>query len=1546
IHDEKEQSQIVAREAYRFVADLLADPDEQKLVFDSLMTRARFGVTVPPLVRATSMDIVTSKGRQYLQVGAARVPLRKLGEDPALDELIPPAKGLREPIGPQIGVIESLLLAWELKQPAAAVGITGTGKTMLMKVLARKLNWPVIEQNAHADMSKDDLLGAPALTKDRRVEFKKAPLNTAVDDGLLYILDEALTLDNDVREVTNPLTEGSELQIPSRPPRTISKQEWHPDFRFFMTTNGGDIRKADFSPAEASRLRIINFPEITDPKDFQAIAARDYLDASAKAAGVGAVDGKLTTAAEVKRAVDLFVALRELQRSSKKGTVSPITQRVFTSFMDVLASLRERVGFKQAVQRAAELTILSKLGPTHEKAALAAVADLVAQSPGKDDDEVAPSVPTIGDGETIFGDTHVKHGSLPALQPDNTQFPFTPARCHNLALCADALELGQGRPVSCNDDENGENVELWRQLGRLSGRPVTVVTLTKNVDIESLIEKLVPSASDGADAGAKGGFEPELQQIGEAVRQGHILVLRGCGNVPTTKLERLNSLGDGRQSLALPKSAPEVLSAHPDFRLVLMKKEGSPFDYSEAIQNRVLEPRLSTRAGGTSRLEQRAGELAGVVRERAGISSNAAMKLAAFHTYLNEVLKQGAFSSGRQVKSFLHRDAEAVAQRLAHLVNRGVGAGDDEIEVLHDLVLQVYGERFTVDGDRELLHTLAQRALGSEGGKLVMSNDAVRTPNLVRYGEWVTTADPLGVREGVPKRDDVLPPTSALGAVQQRMFAALQFGEVVHLHGDPLLTQAITASAARLLTSPVLEIDGNEGLAAAHLFGGLIQDQKTGKFERHEGAVWRAQRLGLMLVIKNASRIPDDVMLPLAEIAATKHLQRVVNGNVEHHACKFRLVLQTAATDPKPLVSDLAQLVTRVSCPQINDEPSVRQIVGHALLGVPGGPLLAGELSKLVNKVATLVHKEIITGRPELRFDAARTVEIAKAIARAVHAGASLESALADAINNQIFRPLTGLSALDKARALVSALGATLADAGTLEAEAAPAVDDVDNPAKAQLLKDYSEYSDVLTHAAVRAVVDAIKAHASSPQELRAVMRAASESRVLPQAARARLAKAAAAPGDIPVDTLATALQRMAPQVAGENDESFYEAILDFMRGARLSDVEHRTAIFGAYQSLFQLLGSPSAQAHAIELERVSERFDAANALATIETMRKKVALALDNYRGKSGEVDDHLARLFRELVETWDVVVMSPVFKEHHQLRQTIGELNQGLAKIVATLDKRGEMRGESGAAVARLVEEVRVAGAMIEGVRIAEQSAELRRDIVKSERATERIIDDLRGELLALRALDVAERRSKHLNGQHGALARLRGGDVGSLKNASAAVDPVSTRPDADLMTDARRQSLREAAPQLAARRAELLAQLQDKQKTPARGLANFFAGYAPDVARAADPSAGGRNREALAALEDTLQREGTTLVDERARALFAAAKKQELDRARKETGAQVESRVRQTASRVKNAAKDLRVDLASIARELELKDKDPALAAAVDEMRAALDDLGERA
>ena len=1671
VQDPAAQRALLGREVLRLVRDSLLDSGERATVLK--LVQKHFGKDVTPPPRPAAIErVVVKQGKEnveVLQIGAARVPIRKKGEDPELDALIPSLERVRAPVGEQLEFLESVLLALELGQPLAVVGNTGTGKTMLMRYLAHHLNLPMREQPFHADMTEEHLFGTTVVTKDGAVEFRYGMLPECIKKGMLYVGDEPTTLKNDTRESLNPVTERSEIQIAQkRPPETIKAEDWHPDFRFVVTTNGDDIREDGFSEAEASRYRLLGLRELESREDLVTIALRDHavqtadddyapparnaenrerlgaalkglvdgrsgfgrllgaavksaleggaapellqrddvpvlrLDAAlertltdalnvfsnakkdaplravlhqllevaqrpegaaarigarvqadllsadlrALAEGEAVVGGLLANPEEAEAAAELFVELRALQKKAGEPGLTPLTPRIFSTFMDLFVELRDKRGLGGAVLRAAELTLWPKLPRAERKRATALLFERFGQvnEGGK-----AIGAPHQGDRGVFFGETFVGYGEGRPWKASNERFPMTPARCKNLALVADAMEMGRGRPVSLTDDANGEAVETLREYGRLTGKQVTVVSLPPNVDLENLIEKLVVSQ----DGKAKGGFEPELQQIAQAVRDGHTLVLRGCGNVPSTKLERLNSLGDGRQGLKLPLSG-EWLSASADFRMVLMRAPDGVHRYSAALENRLLSPPLTTQEAETTQaaLENRAAELAAVVRERTGISDDAANKLGVFHTYLNELIREGKFASGRAVGAFLNRDAEAVGRRLAWLEERR--AVEDESETLLELVMEVYGERFGSEKDREQLRASAERAFGAEGGRYSFDSEVQPSPQLTRVGEWVVPRDPRGVRAGVPGPEAMLPPTEKLGQLLQRVVAAAQFDEVLHLAGNERLAKAAVDSLARLTTSTLLEVEGNEELSEAYLFGGLIQNQKTGEFEPHEGLIFQAQREGATLVIRNASTVPPDVLTKLVEIAATGHVQRVKDGKLEVQPRAFRLILQTSEGDP-PLPRELASLSTKVRCADVEAQDDLRALIAHQLAGVPGADELASALEGFSREAEALLATESQSGRQALRFDGTRALLAAENLrARVAGEGWSVEEALADVVTRLYLRPAEGLEIAGALKALVEER-LTEPLAGVLVLSAVEPVDLIANPEVGALRLDYGRVAPLFGTELLRAGADGLRAAAGAGSSAAAkdVLGALLEGGLLPEKILARAQSALEQLGNrkLGADD-AKALQELAKQFerSAAEEGPFAESSLAFVRGARVWDLEFRLGIVARYEAVFSALakaGSPLAEARLADLAGVRERFDAAEAVGGLTGARAQVVAAIERYERRQGEEDPQLRAVYKKLLSTWDLVSTAPIFRN-----QALPELGE-LERLLFQLEEAHEERGAPAVEVAGLAGAFRQASKTLEGIRIAEQSAELRRGRRRAEESVESLVVSLEGEVKEIRRLEEARRAHEKLDaGRNQIAGTLQADTFLRLDLGAESVDRPVMRGEAELQAEAARRAKEQVAVELEGRRVQAYQRLgKAVEAAAAPPAARFFENYdlaSADVglsaeAKAPKKSAGevAHARE-LAGLEAWAEARSGALEGQ----LYAELKAGEERRARELYEQRVKQRASEVAARVNRSAQELSSDLSRIGGTLGLADAAPELFAELQAAREALAEAGSNA
>ncbi len=1681
ITDPSEQRRVLGRETMRLVRGLLQAPDAAQRVFDTLIKR-HFGSDVHELSRPKGVERITVDGVEYIKIGVARYPIRKL-DNPVHQAMVPGKDRIGEPVGAQLDFLEDALLALELDQPLAIVGITGSGKTMLVRYLAHHLNQPLLEQAYHADMTEENIFGTTVLTPEGEVRFQESPLDIAAQIGAWYCGDELLTLPNQTRESLNPVTEGSQIKIPSRPSRTLRRRggppedRWHPDFRQIFTTNGDDIRADGFSDPEASRLVIVGIREPRGFNELNEIAQRDYCDGeprqllrspqsfenadrnSARDAllqicrpgnafgdalklacidvgppktmmsflksmvGVGkrdedqfkntltlalattpifaftpeqeralavalwqfkgdnfaplrelvsallvkakdpqsaarvagmvpagslsteamkiadanvVVGDRLTSAEEVARLVAFFDELRTLQAGAG---ASPLTPRVLSSFLELYIEKRRTTGVAGSAMRAAELTLLSKMPRDLESEALSRITRTFGHAASEAVDLLVPR--QEGDG-VYFGNTQVPLGAETPWRPSNERFPLTPARVQNLACIADADVMGRGRPMSLTDDPNGESMETLREYARLLGKRLVVVTLTPNTDIEQLIEKLVLTD----DPAVKGGFTPEMQEIAQAVQNGHLLVLRGCGSIPSSKLERLNSLGDGRQSVDLPRSA-RTIKAHPNFRMIMLRKPGSPHEFSPALENRLLTPLLSTRVQDPTQevLSRAASELLENIHHRTQISVDAARLLARFHICMNELLRKGEFASALAIGSFLNRDAEAVARRLKHLTAQG--AVTDEVETLHRLIADVYGERFDNESDRALFTHLTKRFI-CEGIAAPAGTDVSATQHFVRFGDWSVPRDSRGIRDLVPGHEAVLPRIEGLDEIQSKEFAAAQFCESMHIHGDPFVGRAAIQSMARLSASQIIEIEGNEQLSESSLFGGLVQNDE-GRFEPYDGLVWKAQSEASILLIRNAARLPRDLLMRLSEIAGTDNVERIRDGKLEIHQKRLRLVLQTSTGDP-PLPQELAAACTRVRAEPVTQRHDLVALTGHILAGVPGGSAMATAFVDLVAAADVSITGVSQQDRQLIRFDGQRLLFLASDVARAAaNPDADLQDVVTSAIMRHVLGPVERLPCHDSIAAAVSnCLTQLYGSSGILTAQSSNAVDIVANPHLATLKKDYDQVAGSLTAAVLKSTKEAVTRLLDNGTEsdLRMLLGRLPTGGLLPAEIERACSKVLdTTPGAKFFDTARAAAKLLIKAIdeSGFVGKPLEADVLEFMRGARLWDLEQRCEIVSRYADAFELcagFGSEAAASGRRELAAVTERFEASAAERTIHQVRESVEQALETYRKHGGGTDNVLHERYEKVIERWDWVTGTPLFKNHHQLRGHLAELHTALDALREAHDDRGATREE----VSGLLTALRGAGSALEGIRIAEQSADLRRAVADAQRGTREVVDELLGHLAQVKTLRAAKDMLATLRKVKQSAADLSRAEFLQLSSGPLKVDAPYRVSKAELEAEAEQQAKRDESDKLEAARAELFLELANRtMERKAPPVDKFFADYDlaladTGLAQPAEPAAASATQ---ASYEDALTRleyESSSRIAETKRRVLDALQRKKAEEFEYAYKQRVENAIERTATRNAMAAIALAKDLQLLATQLG-DAADVTTTQAIEQARAAL-------
>ena len=117
--------------------------------------------------------------------------------------------------------------------PLYVYGPSGSGKTSLVKQLAAKLKYPVMEVTAHGRLEFPDLVGHHSI-QGGNMQFQYGPLALAMKYGGLFLLNEIDLLDPASASGLNGVLDGEPLCIPENGGEVIHA---HPMFRFVATAN-------------------------------------------------------------------------------------------------------------------------------------------------------------------------------------------------------------------------------------------------------------------------------------------------------------------------------------------------------------------------------------------------------------------------------------------------------------------------------------------------------------------------------------------------------------------------------------------------------------------------------------------------------------------------------------------------------------------------------------------------------------------------------------------------------------------------------------------------------------------------------------------------------------------------------------------------------------------------------------------------------------------------------------------------------------------------------------------------------------------------------------------------------------------------------------------------------------------------------------------------------------------------------------------------------------------------------------------------------------
>ena len=127
------------------------------------------------------------------------------------------------------------LVVWFMNpsDPLYVFGPTGSGKSSLVRQVAAKLNYPVMDITGHGRLEFSDLAGHLTVEKGS-MRFQHGPLALAMKYGGLFLLNEIDLLDPATAAGLNGVLDGSPLVLPENGGEIIHP---HSMFRFVATAN-------------------------------------------------------------------------------------------------------------------------------------------------------------------------------------------------------------------------------------------------------------------------------------------------------------------------------------------------------------------------------------------------------------------------------------------------------------------------------------------------------------------------------------------------------------------------------------------------------------------------------------------------------------------------------------------------------------------------------------------------------------------------------------------------------------------------------------------------------------------------------------------------------------------------------------------------------------------------------------------------------------------------------------------------------------------------------------------------------------------------------------------------------------------------------------------------------------------------------------------------------------------------------------------------------------------------------------------------------------
>ncbi|MGZ5562136.1 MAG: AAA family ATPase, partial [Halobacteriota archaeon] len=173
------------------------------------------------------------------------------------------------PTETQRNTLISVLKALKFDEPILLVGYPATGKTTLVRYLAREKKTDLYYVNLSSDSGLEELLGGFTQDRSGKWRYKRGLLFKAVKNGAWLLIDEANL--NPLSEYLNTLLDFGYITDEEG---TIF--ELHPNFRLFFSINPPKIHPSRnvLSPALRTRFNEIWIEEITDVAELSELVDR------------------------------------------------------------------------------------------------------------------------------------------------------------------------------------------------------------------------------------------------------------------------------------------------------------------------------------------------------------------------------------------------------------------------------------------------------------------------------------------------------------------------------------------------------------------------------------------------------------------------------------------------------------------------------------------------------------------------------------------------------------------------------------------------------------------------------------------------------------------------------------------------------------------------------------------------------------------------------------------------------------------------------------------------------------------------------------------------------------------------------------------------------------------------------------------------------------------------------------------------------------------------------------------------------------------------